>query len=160
MLVAIVILFAICWTPTLVDSVLVAFGLLDRLHYGQLKHARQAFALMSYANSCVNPIVYAFMSKNFRTGFKHTLCGVCSRRGRLDSRAHTLRRARQTSFQTPAISMVYTRSAASAFHSGGAGAQGQSGGSYSSKVKMRYASKEAFDVHGTAETLISPVSEE
>ncbi len=35
------------------------------------KHSRfQAFALMSYFNSCVNPIVYAFMSKNFRDSFR------------------------------------------------------------------------------------------
>jgi hypothetical protein len=90
MLVAIVALFAICWSPSLIDNVLVEFGLLDRYHMGPIKHARQAFALMSYANSCVNPVVYAFMSKNFRNGFRKTLvCGrTCSptgSRSRLDS---------------------------------------------------------------------------
>ncbi|KAI5697002.1 hypothetical protein M8J76_011013 [Diaphorina citri] len=33
-----------------------------------------AFHLMAYLNSCVNPIVYGFMSKHFRESFKKTLC--------------------------------------------------------------------------------------
>ena len=74
MLVAVIILYALCHGPCLIDNVLVAFGHVDRLHYGSLKHIRQAFAVMSYFNSCVNPIVYAFMSKNFREGFKIALC--------------------------------------------------------------------------------------
>ncbi len=74
MLVAIIVLFAVCWTPIMVDNVLVAFGVLHRFHYGPLKPMRQAFACMSYFNSCVNPIVYAFMSRNFRQSFKFTLC--------------------------------------------------------------------------------------
>jgi len=77
MLLAIVLLFALCWSPTLVDNVLIEFGVVDRYHHGYsyhhgyLRYARQAFALMSYANSCVNPVVYAFMSRNFRAGFYH-----------------------------------------------------------------------------------------
>lgn len=78
MLVAIVALFGVCWAPGLVDNVLVSFGFLDRLHYGLLKYLRQAFACMSYGNSCVNPIVYALMSKNFRNGFKSALCACAA----------------------------------------------------------------------------------
>jgi len=36
MLLAIVVLFTICWSPVLIDNVLVEFGLLDRLHHGYL----------------------------------------------------------------------------------------------------------------------------
>lgn len=36
MLLAIVVLFAICWSPRLIDNVLVEFGLLNRLHHGYL----------------------------------------------------------------------------------------------------------------------------
>lgn len=51
MLLAIVLLFAICWSPTLVDNVLVEFGMVDRYHHGYLRYARQAFALMSYGDN-------------------------------------------------------------------------------------------------------------
>jgi len=73
MLLAIVLLFAVCWSPKLVDNVLIEFGIVDRFHHGYLRYARQAFALMSYANSCVNPVVYAFMSRNFRAGFRKAI---------------------------------------------------------------------------------------
>ena len=73
MLVTIVSLFAICWGPILMNNVLVAFRILDNLHTGFLKPMRMAFHLMSYANSCVNPIVYGFLSKNFRDSFKSAI---------------------------------------------------------------------------------------
>jgi len=79
---AIVVLFAICWGPTLIDNVLVEFQILGRLSLGYLKYMRQAFVLMSYFNSCVNPVVYAFMSKNFRAGLRHLEELLCSKRGR------------------------------------------------------------------------------
>lgn len=74
MLVTVVILFAVCWTPILVNNVLVAFEHLDWLSMGYLKHMRIAFHILSYANSCINPFVYAFMSKTFRDGFKQSIC--------------------------------------------------------------------------------------
>jgi len=73
MLLAIVVLFAVCWSPTLLDNVLVELGLVNRYHFDHLRYVRQAFSLMSYANSCVNPVVYAFMSRNFRAGFRRAL---------------------------------------------------------------------------------------
>ena len=75
MLVIVICLFAICWAPVQIENVLAAFGVVESLNYNQaIKHMRQAFALMSYANSCVNPIVYAFMSRNFRESFMYALC--------------------------------------------------------------------------------------
>ena len=79
MLVSIIVLFSVCWGPTIIDNVLIAFRCVHRLNYGYLKPMRQAFALMSYFNSCVNPIVYAFMSKNFRDSFRYALCLCCCR---------------------------------------------------------------------------------
>ena len=37
MLSAIVLLFAICWSATLLDNVLVEFGIVDRFHHGYLR---------------------------------------------------------------------------------------------------------------------------
>ncbi|XP_076441488.1 allatostatin-A receptor-like [Babylonia areolata] len=74
MLVMVVLLFAVCWAPILVSNLLTARGHLHMLHYGFLKPMRQAFFLMSYFNSCLNPIVYAFFSRNFRQSFKMAIC--------------------------------------------------------------------------------------
>lgn len=81
MLIVVVFLFAVCWGPILINNVLVSFGILSDLHdKDYLKHMRSAFSLMSYANSCINPIVYGFMSKNFRDTFKHAI-NNCLKRG-------------------------------------------------------------------------------
>lgn len=71
MLVVVVLLFIICWAPILINNVLVGFQHLDPLNYGYLKPMRIVFNIMAYFNSCINPIVYSFMSKNFRETFKH-----------------------------------------------------------------------------------------
>ncbi|XP_033217752.1 QRFP-like peptide receptor isoform X2 [Belonocnema kinseyi] len=84
MLVAVVVLFAICWSPMLVDNVLTAYGILPRQKFGNYKHMNTAFQLMAYLNSCINPIIYGFMSKHFRESFLSAARGgwwrICSRR--------------------------------------------------------------------------------
>ena len=70
MLIVVVIIFVLCWTPILVINVLTAFKVMPLLNYGNLKAVKTAFHLFSYANSCVNPIIYGFMSRNFRASFK------------------------------------------------------------------------------------------
>ena len=74
MLIAIVIIFTVCWSPALIDNFLVAFNLVERMNYGHLKTMRQVFDVMAYFNSCVNPIVYAFMSRHWRRDFRATIC--------------------------------------------------------------------------------------
>lgn len=73
MILAIIFLFVLCWGPLLIDNVLTSFKVLTELNYGPLKPIRQTFAIMAYSNSCINPIVYAFMSKNFRSSFVSTI---------------------------------------------------------------------------------------
>ena len=73
MLVAVVVLFAICWAPYLIDNVLTGFDVLPHARTGAKKHMRTAFHLLAYFNSCINPLVYGFMSRNFRRGFKSAL---------------------------------------------------------------------------------------
>ncbi|XP_032664076.1 QRFP-like peptide receptor isoform X1 [Odontomachus brunneus] len=85
MLVAVVLLFALCWGPILIDNVLTAYGYLPRIKSGAHKHLNTVFQLMAYFNSCINPIVYGFMSKHFRKNFLSAACGgwwlCCPRRG-------------------------------------------------------------------------------
>ncbi|XP_060598437.1 allatostatin-A receptor-like isoform X2 [Ruditapes philippinarum] len=92
MLMVVVVLFAVCWTPVLVNNVLVAFQHMDYLHMGYLKPLRMVFHLLSYANSCVNPFVYAFMSKNFRDGFKQSIL-TCIKGQAYLGRSHTIARS-------------------------------------------------------------------
>ncbi|XP_028134502.1 QRFP-like peptide receptor [Diabrotica virgifera virgifera] len=80
MLVTVVVLFAICWTPMLIDNVLTAYGVLPFMKFGTLKYMSNAFSLMAYFNSCINPIIYGFMSKSFRESFVQALCLKYERR--------------------------------------------------------------------------------
>lgn len=73
MLIVVVIVFAICWSPILILNVLTAFELAPALNYGHMKAVRTALHLLSYANSCVNPIIYGFMSENFRSSFREAI---------------------------------------------------------------------------------------
>ncbi|XP_018565624.1 pyroglutamylated RFamide peptide receptor-like [Anoplophora glabripennis] len=74
MLVVVVALFAVCWAPLLIDNLLMAYDVLPYLRIGPLKHMSIAFSLMAYFNSCINPIVYGFMSKSFRESFVLAVC--------------------------------------------------------------------------------------
>lgn len=50
MLVAVVVLFVICWGPILVDNMLTAYGYLPHVKAGTYKHLNTAFQLMAYFN--------------------------------------------------------------------------------------------------------------
>ena len=107
MLVIVISLFAVCWAPVLIDNVLAAFEVVDKFNYGAIKHMRQAFSLMSYANSCVNPIVYAFMSKNFRESFKSAMCACICCVKLCNSGGRGQRGLRRQSFNTQNSTISY-----------------------------------------------------
>ncbi|XP_048774612.1 allatostatin-A receptor-like isoform X2 [Ostrea edulis] len=87
MLMIIVLFFAICWGPILLNNLLVACSVLGDLHTGFLKPMRMTFHLMSYANSCVNPIVYGIMSNNFKDRLRKTFSGRMARNQSLTTRS-------------------------------------------------------------------------
>jgi hypocretin (orexin) receptor 2 len=76
MLVAIVVLFVVCWAPLLLSNIFAAYDVISYFNMDpDIKYMRQAFYIMAYGNSCINPIVYGFMSRNFRDIFRRAVCG-------------------------------------------------------------------------------------
>uniref|UniRef100_A0A8D2IP26 G-protein coupled receptors family 1 profile domain-containing protein n=1 Tax=Varanus komodoensis TaxID=61221 RepID=A0A8D2IP26_VARKO len=69
MVVVIVLLFAICWGPIQFYLLFQGFYLHFQANYETYKIKTWANC-MSYANSSLNPIVYAFMGDSFRKSFK------------------------------------------------------------------------------------------
>lgn len=53
MLVTVVVLFAICWTPLLIDNILTAYGVLSQERSGIFKYMLTTFHLMAYFNRLV-----------------------------------------------------------------------------------------------------------
>nr|XP_061791437.1 somatostatin receptor type 5-like [Nerophis lumbriciformis] len=82
MVVVVVAVFVLCWLPfyalNIVNLLVVLPGDLQGLYF--------FVVALSYANSCANPILYAFLSDNFKRGFRKALCRV-SRRVRSHERA-------------------------------------------------------------------------
>ena len=93
MLILIMAVFFLCWTPILTYNLLAAFELLGAGNSftpsiaiisfsgnsgtGSTKHIKTTFSLCSYLNSCLNPIIYGFMSKSFRSSFVRSLKFRC-----------------------------------------------------------------------------------
>ncbi|XP_052902512.1 allatostatin-A receptor [Anopheles moucheti] len=74
MVVVVVLVFAFCWCPIQVILLLKSLKLYD------LTHASIIFQIVShvlaYTNSCINPVLYAFLSDNFRKAFRKVVwCG-------------------------------------------------------------------------------------
>ena len=72
LIVIVVGVFALCWLP--IQLVLLAqffFDYPDTIFFTALK---LAFNSLSYSNHCINPVIYAFFSDNFRRSFRTRLC--------------------------------------------------------------------------------------
>merc|ERR1712227_796374 len=73
MLIMVVLIFIICWTPLLMFNILQSFQMIPTQLFGFLKHLKTTFSLLAYSNSCINPVIYGFMSASFRQSFKDLL---------------------------------------------------------------------------------------
>ncbi|CAI9736619.1 1-like peptide receptor [Octopus vulgaris] len=109
MLAIVVLLFVLCWAPILINNVLVGFEILPVLHYGHTRPVRMAFHLMSYFNSCINPVVYSFLSRNFRESFKHIFRNLCNRSLRPTNGRERSTRRSTVSFTTRSTSFNQNR---------------------------------------------------
>nr|XP_002738024.1 PREDICTED: allatostatin-A receptor-like [Saccoglossus kowalevskii] len=73
MVVVVVIVFAICWLPIQIFLMVQNFAVYD-YENPVLKPIYYTANCMSYANSCINPIIYVFLSKSYRQAFRRAIC--------------------------------------------------------------------------------------
>ena len=74
--IVIVVVFLVSWLPSHVMWIWANYFTWQ--HTYEFYYMRIFSHVLSYANSAMNPIIYAFLSQNFRNGFKRALC--CKKR--------------------------------------------------------------------------------
>ncbi|CAL8331883.1 unnamed protein product [Lota lota] len=70
MVVVVVAVFVLCWLPFYVLNIVNLLVVLP----GDFRGLYFFVVVLSYANSCANPILYGFLSDNFKQGFRKALC--------------------------------------------------------------------------------------
>ncbi|XP_021002527.1 RYamide receptor-like [Parasteatoda tepidariorum] len=108
MMATVVVLFAVCWLPIQIFSLLIYFSQSSVMPEtsSDFVHFITAFFTchwLSMANSFANPIIYCFMSDNFRTDLKQLLfCWCCTTR--THHRGQRLKnRSNHSSFRTTTL---------------------------------------------------------
>ncbi|KAG7485416.1 somatostatin-like receptor [Solea senegalensis] len=72
MVVVIVVVFVLCWLPFFIINII---NLVVIIPESSVTAGIYFFAvILSYANSCANPVLYGFLSDNFKQCFKKVLC--------------------------------------------------------------------------------------
>ncbi|KAG7239520.1 hypothetical protein INR49_028832, partial [Caranx melampygus] len=84
MVVVVVAVFVLCWLPFYALNIVNLLVVLP----GDFRGLYFFVVVLSYANSCANPILYGFLSDNFKRGFRKALCRT-SRRVKSNDRAVT-----------------------------------------------------------------------
>ncbi|KAF6720148.1 Somatostatin receptor type 5 [Oryzias melastigma] len=84
MVVVVVAVFVFCWLPFYALNVINLLVVLP----GDFRGLYYFVVVLSYANSCANPILYGFLSDNFKRGFRKALCRT-SRRVKNNDRVGT-----------------------------------------------------------------------
>ncbi|GFN95163.1 cholecystokinin receptor [Plakobranchus ocellatus] len=77
MLIIIIVVFFVAWGPKLVLAVMKKY----RVSFLYLPPAfvfERIFNILPFVQSCINPIIYVFMSRNIRTSIQHLACVVCA----------------------------------------------------------------------------------
>ena len=71
-IILVVVVFAVLWLPQHVTQLLQVFGTVPKDHWFEV--VRIICISMIYGNSCANPIIYNFVSKEFKRGFREVVC--------------------------------------------------------------------------------------
>ncbi|XP_063220322.1 galanin receptor type 2-like isoform X1 [Bacillus rossius redtenbacheri] len=72
MLMLVVVLFLACWGPRIIMELIIKIGL--DMFTSAVYSLRVTFNVLPYIHACINPIIYSFMSKNFRSSLKRLCC--------------------------------------------------------------------------------------
>lgn len=70
MVVIVVAIFVVCWLPFYAVNIINVLVSLPSEYHGLYYFV----VVLGYANSCANPIIYGFLSDNFKRGFRKALC--------------------------------------------------------------------------------------
>ncbi|XP_051570428.1 somatostatin receptor type 2-like [Myxocyprinus asiaticus] len=81
----VVAIFVFCWLPFYIFNVTSVMGTISTTPF--LRSMFAFVVVLGYANSCANPILYAFLSENFKKSFQNVLC--MKKVGGLDETEHT-----------------------------------------------------------------------
>lgn len=83
---AIIVVFGLCWLPLHIHLLVVYFGVQPESKFYQV--FRVLCHVLAYSNSCMNPLVYHYVSTDFRQSLRNfclrTGCGWCFRGSRTD----------------------------------------------------------------------------
>ncbi|NXM00866.1 GALR2 protein, partial [Tyrannus savana] len=89
MVIIVTILYCLCWLPY---HVIILRYLYGDFPFNQVTYAFRLLShCMAYANSCLNPIIYALVSKHFRKGFKKVFS--CLLRKKHHNKVHVVHNA-------------------------------------------------------------------
>ena len=75
MLIVVVILFVLCWGPNMIIEEL--RGLNIRIFSQEFYAIKNGFTMLQFVHSCINPIIYCFMSKSFRRSMSRVVGDPC-----------------------------------------------------------------------------------
>jgi len=78
MVTAVIVTFALCWLPSHVAFLIEAFADIHEDYRIEMVAFQIAATCLAYANSCMNPVIYAFLSENFRQSFRELSGALCS----------------------------------------------------------------------------------
>lgn len=101
LLIAVTVMFYACFLPFGLYMMILASNYADKLSDDEkiaLSNGFEAVKLLMYLSSCLNPILYAFQSSNYRNGFKMSI--PCLFRNRVSDSAENTRKSSPANVQT------------------------------------------------------------